>query len=125
MNLYTSLGARAALAALGLEKVARMVIPGMKFSPEAAHAMEQAGTSLFSGKALNPAALAKARTANAADAAAQAAQQQFRAAGAAHGPSSAQYIMSQEPAKLMQAGLTPQHLGDQGFMNAVAPRMLG
>jgi len=125
MNLYTSLGARAALSALGLEKIAKMVIPGMSFSPAAAHAMEEAGTSLFSGKALNPAALAKARAANAGDAAAHAAQQQFRAAGAAHGPSSAQFIMSQEPAKLMQAGLTPQHLNNPGFMNAVAPRMLG
>lgn len=64
MNLYAQIGALSALKSLGLEKIARMVIPGMKFSPEAMAAMEQAGTTLFSGRSANPAALAKARGAS-------------------------------------------------------------
>jgi hypothetical protein len=79
MNLYAQIGALSALKSLGLEKIARMVVPGMKFSPEAMAAMEQAGTTLFSGRSANPAALAKARTAQTAIQGAEQALQAERA----------------------------------------------
>ena len=119
---YQALGALAALRSLGLEKIAKMVVPGMNFSPQAMQAMEHAGTTLFSGKSANPALLAKARASSAAHGAQQGVARQMSELGAS--------LPASHPGRLMAwggtgTGITPQMIQQPGFVENVAPRIFG